>query len=512
MNSLLQLVKADYQQRTRSYGFLVTLSIALAFGYSFVPPLDAPYSTIRIGDYIGNYNSAWFGYVMAVMSSIFISYFGYFIINDAVKRDAETGLGEIMATTQTSNFTYLFAKFLSNFLVLLSLLLPVMIMGVFLFFLYGSGSFKLGDFVTPFALVCLPMLALTAALAILLEIVFRKSNVLQYILFSMLFIGALLIPPSSEFSRMIDPFGTKIIINEMTEQVTQLTNEEQGLSIGYNIKHDLIEKRFEFTGLDFPTPYTIARFLWVLLSVFIVLLSSFVFHRFRKLSIRTLPKKQDKQLQEVGGSFEINLSQPLVLDFSILPLVKAEMLLLLRKQNNWLWILTLGGMVALALSPMTMAHQFILPILWFIHVTKWSRLVTKEYENRTSLFAAVSYKHKARLFTAQLLTATICINLLALPLVVRLLVSAEFVPAIAVLLGGVFVILLSTLLGLISKSSKLFEVLFFFLTYANINAIKPLDYFGAFHTNIAYLCILMTLVFSATAITYFYKSTVTIGH
>ena len=103
MNNLLQLIKADYQQRTRSYGFLVTICVALALGYSFVPPADAIYSTIRIGDYTGNYNTAWFGSVMAVMNGVFISYFGYFIIGSGIKRDEEIGVGTIMATTQTSN-------------------------------------------------------------------------------------------------------------------------------------------------------------------------------------------------------------------------------------------------------------------------------------------------------------------------------------------------------------------------------------------------------------------------
>ncbi len=507
MNNLIQLIKADYLQRTRGYGFIVTLCVSLAFGYSFVPPLDAPYTTIRIGDYIGNYNSAWFGYVMAVMSSVFISYFGYFIINDGIKRDTETGVGVIMATTQTSNFTYLIAKFLSNFLVLFSLLLPVMIMGILLFFIYGSGSFSLGDFISPIVLTCLPILALIAALAILFENLFRKSNVLQYVLFSILFFGTLLVPLSSEFNQMIDPFGTKIILHEMTEQVAQLTNEEQGLSIGYNVNHQFQEKRFEFTGVDFPTPYLIARLLWGLSALVLVLLSSFIFHRFRISSSKASAKKQSEKLRAVGSSFEIDLKQPLTFEFGILPLIKAEILLLSRKQTIWLWILTLGGMTALALSPITVAHQFILPALWFVHVTKWSKLISKEFEYGTQLFSAISYKPEVRIFTAQLISATICILLLSLPLLIRLIISVQFISAIAVFLGGIFVVVLATLLGLVSKSNKLFEVLFFFLTYANFNVIHPLDYFGALHSSTSYLVILATLVLGMTVITYFYKST-----
>ena len=72
MKSFLQIIKYDYLQRTRSYAFLITLYISLAVAYTFVPEPDANYSTIRIGDYLGVYNSAWFGYVTAIMSSIFL--------------------------------------------------------------------------------------------------------------------------------------------------------------------------------------------------------------------------------------------------------------------------------------------------------------------------------------------------------------------------------------------------------------------------------------------------------
>ena len=507
MNNLVQLIKADYQQRTRSYGFLVTICVALALGYSFVPPADAIYSTIRIGDYTGNYNTAWFGSVMAVMNGVFISYFGYFIIGSGIKRDEEIGVGTIMATTQTSNFTYLFAKFLSNYLVLLSLLVSVMVMGIVLFLFYGVGPFVASDFFTPFILTCLPTLALVAALAILIELVFRKSNVLQNLLFSVIFFGAVFNPMFLDFSETGDPFGTKII-TEMNAQVTQLTIEDDKFfNIGYVIHHQANTKTFDFVGVDFPVSYVISRLFWVLIALALVLLSSSVFHRFRSSPIKKLAKVKGELLVDKGGSFEFNLDQPMTFDFGILPIVKAELKLLLRQQNIWLWLVTVGGMVALALAPISVAHQYILPALLFVNVTKWSKLATKEIENRTRLFAIVSYKPLARLFGAQLFAAIICILTLSLPLVIRLIVSAYWVSVIAVLLGSVFVVVLAALLGQVSKSSKLFEVLFFMLTYANLNIISPLDYFGALHSSTGYLLILMTLVLSTTGISYFYKST-----
>ena len=57
MKSFLNIIKLDYLQRTRSYAFLITLCVSLAFAYSFVPDPESTYTTVRVGDYIGNYNA-----------------------------------------------------------------------------------------------------------------------------------------------------------------------------------------------------------------------------------------------------------------------------------------------------------------------------------------------------------------------------------------------------------------------------------------------------------------------
>ena len=311
-------------------------------------------------------------------------------------------------------------------------------------------------------MTCLPTLALVSAFAILIELIFRKSSTFQNILFSVIFFSALFIPTFSDYSEMGDPFGIKIITEEMNAQVTQLTNEEEvSFNIGYVINDQSTTRSFDFVSIDFPVFYVISRLFWVLASLVLLLLSSLVFHRFRSSPIKKQAKGQGKVLEDKGGNFEFNLDQPLAFDFGILPLIKAELKLLLRQQNIWLWIATVGGMVALSLAPISIAHQFILPVLWFIHVSKWSKLTTKEIENRTQLFAAVSYKPIARLFGAQLVSAMICMLVLSFPLVIRLIVSAHWVSVIAVLLGSAFVVTLAALLGQVSKSSKLFDCLLY---------------------------------------------------
>jgi hypothetical protein len=76
---------------------------------------------------------------------------------------------------------------------------------------------------------------------------------------------------------------------------------------------------------------------------------------------------------------------------------------------------------------------------------------------------------------------------LAFPLLVRLGISLNFTALISVLVGGIFIVLLAATLGIVSKGKKLFEVLFFMITYANINRIPFVDYFGGFEHHQVYL-------------------------
>ncbi len=139
MKSLITIIKLDFLQRTRNYNFLITLCACLAIAYTFVPEPNANYSTIRISDYVGFYNSAWFGYVTAIMTSIFLSLIGFYLINSSIKNDLETKVGQMIAATPISNFSYLLSKVISNFLLLLTIVFIIFLMSIILFFLYNDG-------------------------------------------------------------------------------------------------------------------------------------------------------------------------------------------------------------------------------------------------------------------------------------------------------------------------------------------------------------------------------------
>jgi hypothetical protein len=164
-------------------------------------------------------------------------------------------------------------------------------------------------------------------------------------------------------------------------------------------------------------------------------------------------------------------------NYGILPFIKTELLLLIRHGKKLLCALNFIGIILLAVLPLHIAHLLVLPILWFLQVGRLS-INTKEIVYRVHYLAFASYKPMSRLLFSQLISAIALLVYLALPLLIRYVFLADFSALLPIVLGGILVVLLASSLGILTKGKKLFEVLFFMITYANINNIAFLDYFG----------------------------------
>lgn len=492
MKSFFSIIKYDYLQRTRSYAFLITLCASLAMGYTFVPEPNANYSTIRIADYLGYYNSAWFGYVTAIMTSIFLSLIGFYLVNSGIKTDVDTRVGQIVASSPIKNFIYLMGKVVSNFLVLLTIVLLVFLMSITLFFLYNDGfPFELLQFVTPYLVLVLPAIFFISVLAVVFEVLMGKYTVVQNIAFFFLFTALAVYTPPMDSHFITDVFGSKTVTQQMQADVQDIsgTNVSTSLNIGYVIGNTKESKRFQFDGVDFSAIFIGSRFLWALFGIVLVVLISPFFHRFDQK--RWISKKRvvASVIPNVKKEREILLSAlpDAQTNYGILAFIKTEILLLVRHGKKWLWMFNLVGMVLLAFLPLTTAHQFILPMLWFLQVGRLSELNTKEITYRVHYFAFSSYKPMGRLLLSQITAGVILLLFLSVPIIIRYVFVSNFIALTSIVFGGVFITLLAAALGIITRGKKLFEVLFFMIAYANINGIPFLDYFGALSHNSWYV-------------------------
>lgn len=482
-------VKYDYLQRIRSYRFLIIMAVSLVLGFLFIPAPDASYETITIGAYKGQYNSAWVGVVSAIMASTFVSLLGFYVINNSLKTDIYTKVGQIIATTQVNNFRYLISKVVSNFLVLATMVFMMALMNVGLFFMYNTGfDFDPLQFILPYLLIPIPAMFFIASLAVVLEVIFKEKSTLQNIGYFMLF-GIILVQTTQNDDTVIDPFGTKLATTEMIAQVNAFSGEdiEHQLNIGFRIGDQQNRTTFIFEGLQFSLLDVGSRIIWILVAVLLTLSISPFFHRFN-LKERLNTKKKEKAMDLPPlADLDLTILPKAEISYALWPLLKTEFLLLIRQGNRWLWGLNLIGMALLAFLDLESTHIMILPILWFLQVGRWSELTTKEQFYNVHQFTFAAYKPLSRVYAAQLLAGVVLAVLLASPLIIRHLIALDFAKAIGPILGSIFIIGLSALSAMVSQGKKLFEVLFFFIMYGNINRLPFLDYFGGAHASVGYL-------------------------
>ncbi len=487
MKSFLTIIKLDYLTRIRSYSFLITLCFTIAIAYTFVPEPNANYSTIRIGGHVGYYNSAWFGYVTAMMTSIFLSLIGFYLINNSIKKDIRTKVGQIVAATKIKNFTYLLSRVLSNFLVLATIVFLTFLMSIVLFFLYNDGfNFEISQFIKPYLIITLPSIFCISVLAVLFEVMLGRYAAIQNVVFFFVFSFLMLFSPKSESQYGLDVFGNKVVIDQMEELVHSLLpgDKDHDMTIGYVLGNTKQAKKFNFNGIDFSFFFLVSRVLWILFGIALIALVAPFFHRFNIRDVISSVKAK-KEILSTSTSKEIVLSALPVPDinYNILPFIKTEVLLLLRKGNKWLWALNLLGMILLAFLPIDFAHQFILPILWFLQVNRISDLTTKEVENNVFYFTFSSFGPLRRLLVSQLIAGSLLMLFLASPLLFRYIFMMDINASLLIVFGGIFIVFLAGFLGIFTEGKKLFEVLFFFMAYANINKIPLFDYFGGVLQN-----------------------------
>jgi hypothetical protein len=364
----------------------------------------------------------------------------------------------------------------------------VFVMSIFIFFYRSSGfSLEITQFITPYLFITVPSLFLISVLAVVAEVFLVRRPIIQYITFFILFNVVLANVQLNEGTNLLaclDPFGVEVVSIGLENFVqTHYNDDVSVMSMGFNFGDKTRLQFFVFNGIDWPILFLLSRVLWMALGVGLVYVSSKFFHRF-DLKETARKQKKSKTIEATSGDVlvrDIKLSTlpHVVPDYSVFSFVKTELLMLFRKGPRWFWIINLGGMTALVFAPIQPAHQFVLPILWFLQIGRLSELITKEKANRIHYFTYAAYRPLARLLPSQIMAGVILVIVLALPLLLRYAVAGQFLPVTGILVGALFIVLLSSFLGIVSGGKKLFEVLFFAITYANINQIPFADYFGS---------------------------------
>ncbi|HEX4824436.1 MAG TPA: hypothetical protein VFV19_08990 [Candidatus Polarisedimenticolaceae bacterium] len=465
--ALLAIARADALERIRRYSFLVTLAASAWIGWLVVEGQV----TMRVGDYAGEVNGAWAAALVAATVSVIVSLVGFWIVKNAVQRDRDTRVGEILAATPLTKSAYTLGKCLSNFAVLATIVVVLAAAAPVLVWMHG-GKVELLPMVGPFVLIALPAMAVIAALAVLFETIGPLSGGLGNVLWFFAW-SALFTVPMVTHSRQADMSGLVTIQESMGEAARAAHpdyREGFTFSIGPSLE-DPARGTFVWNGLAWSPSLVVSRLAWFGIAALLALAAAVPFDRFGGDGTRLLQAKP----RSAEGTRGIALRLPAFLP----PVYAGELKLMLSGRRIWWWAVFVGLAAACTFAPSAFARGKLLPFAWLWPVLVWSSMGAREAKDATEELVFVAPRPLLRqlpsVYAAGVTVAIVASGGLA----VRILASGNLAAFGAWLVGALFIPALALACGTWSGGSKLFEALYVVFWYVGpLQPVPALDFMG----------------------------------
>jgi hypothetical protein len=480
---LYHLLRADFLERVRRYGFLFVLGLAGYLGYA----ANTGSLSLRLDQYRGVYNTAWVGGLMTLVTTTFLALFGFYLVKNTVERDLDTRVGEIIATTPVTRLEYVAGKALSNFAVL-GLMLAILFAAAVLMQALGreSQAFEPAGILLPFVLVAVPALAVVSALAVLFETVPALRGGFGNGVYFFVWLGGLTLSLMAKSSAW-DLAGFRVIGDSMRAAASAAHPDYMnGISLSISSEPTPLET-FLWNGVAWTPGLVLQRLVWLGVSLGLVGLAAIGFSRFDPARERwrlPLPTRtREPAAEPVAPAATAPITHvtlgPIARRFRYPPLVVSELRVMLKGWPWWWYVVAAGLVVAGLVASRDQIRQVVLPLAWIWPLAVWSGMGVRErkYETTQLVFSTAHFLRRQlpALWAAGVLVAMVAGG----GVVLRLAAGGEWGGAASWLAGALFIPTLALALGTWSQSSKLFEVVYVIAWYLGpLQHAKPLDFMG----------------------------------
>lgn len=514
LNALAAVAWADFLERVRRYSFLVTLLAAVYLGYAAATGKVV----LSLDNYRGVYTAGWIGLMVALVTSTFVSFIGFYIVKNAIDRDRTTRVGQILGATPLSKTSYVLGKFVSNFAVLGFIVLILSLGAMAMFFLSAEDRrFDVWALFSPFVLIALPAIGLTAAFAVLFETIpFLRGgfgNVFWFFAW-----GFSLAVPKIVGQSWIDPMGLKTTMDSLMPIArAAIPNYKNGVSLTVGSGQAVIAPGLHYAGFSWTWETVFLRLVWVAVAICITLVAAILFDRFDDTR-SLLPAFGTRQSEKAASTFDaLRVATPVRVEpvarvhltpldrtaggGGFLRIFRAEVRLGLQGHRWWWYVIAIGLLIGEFVAPLSTSYGLLLPFAWLWPVLVWSGLGAREtrFSVRQILFSCANIV--PRQFLACWLAGVFIALLTSFGTASRLLLAGQNWNFLAVLAGALFVPSLGLALGVITGSSKFFEGFYTALWYVGpLNHSPGIDFTGAgsgassLHYTLIYLVVAAVLL------------------
>jgi hypothetical protein len=469
----------------------------LYVGYMAVPAPESGALTVNLGNLRGVYNSAWIGGIIALLSSLLLSLPGFYLVKNAIARDRETRVGQILATTPLPKALYTLGKTVSNFIFLVVIVGLVMVAAGGMQLLRGEVTrIDVWHLAAPFLFSSLPALFVVAAVAVLFESVPLLRGGFGNIAYFVLYIvtitaslsGVTYGPQGTIEAPTNDLFGATVVGASMLRAAHRAyPQRDLELGVGYTLVEGPVAT-FRWDGVAWSAELILARFLWIGAAIGIALVAALVFDRFDPAKARMGRRLGLVQrLRGVLGRWREGIRARLPrLRLPPLPLpafgrvVDAEMRMLLRGQRWWWYGAALGMVIGALTADAPQALHGLWVAAWIWPVLVWSKLGVRERQHRTAPVVFSAPRPLLRQLPATWLAGLLLSVVTGLGVGVRLLMMGDLARFAGWAVAALFIPTLALAAGVWSGSSKLFEALYVVMWYIGpVSGLAELDFMAA---------------------------------
>ena len=462
LRTLSALMKADILERTRGYSFLVTIAAALYLGYLV--------NDGTIGVNMGNCrpvpNSAWTGMAVALCTMMFVGLVGFYVVKNAIERDRETGVGEILAGTPVSTTLYMLGKLLSNFAVL-AVVTGILAVAAVLMQVFRGEGLDIPALVSPFIFLTLPGMFCVSGTAVFFESVRFLRGGFGNILFFFAF-TALIVVPMETGNMSTDVFGLMVAIDRIQADARLVVPDYNGhFSIGAGGKETGEQHPIVWSGLPWTLKIFGYRSLPVAYGFLLALFAAGLFDRFASNAVGRRTGRLSKFMERVTWPPLQKIPGWILLPFEALfqrfatgRILVAELRLMLQGLPFWWYAVALGLWIASVATDPTSARAYIFLFLWIWPVLLWSGMGTREKRFRTGSILFSAPRPLARQLPAEWGAGFLVGIFLASGVLLRLALNGETATFLSIIAGAVFIPSLALALGIWSGTSKTFEAIY----------------------------------------------------
>jgi len=483
------LFMADLRQRTRSPRFWIVALAVMVAGWWCLPPIDAGYMIVAIGDHHrGYYSSAWIGMVLAMLSLLW-GLVGFYLVRGTVQRDFDTRVWQLLGTTSMRRSAYLVAKWASHVAVMGGLVLATLVVGLVAQQVRAEDRHvDLWELVKPSLFIALPTLAVSATLAIWFDVIPALRRTAGNIVFFFVWVVMLTTGPAGiEHDRHARARGAAAPIEQPWASDMPAMRVMQW-SIEHQIARGLPDKtrlegfcvgcggvstpaaRFVWTTWEVRPAVLWGRMLWLATALAGVLLAVPLLDW--AAARAAVPATTNGQRAPRSLRWLRALLRPLQ-GTPTGVLVAAEIFIVLRMRPLWWWAAWLPLWGVQLFGP---RHAVALAMLggWALLLDVFSRTGLRDHEHGTVELVATAPGSSRRLLTAR---AAMGVGLGCLAAAPGILHESFAHPAMAsaAIAIGASLALWGLASAALTRSSRLFELVFLIAAYATSQGLPWLD-------------------------------------